>query len=115
MLPVLGPSNPRDGIGILVDIYLDPMFYAAEAADIEDFLLARTLAEGIDKRARNIETIEDLKRDSIDFYARVRSLYRQSRANEINNGETPDDIPTPGLYSFGFDSDDEENPEGAAN
>ena len=115
VLPVLGPSNPRDGIGILVDLYLDPMVYAAEAADIEDFLLARTLAEGIDKRARNIETIEDLKRDSIDFYARVRSLYRQSRANEINNGEAPDDIPTPGLYSFGFDSDDQENPEGEAN
>jgi len=115
VLPVLGPSNPRDGIGILVDMYLDPMIYAAEAADIEDFLLARTLAEGIDRRARNIETIEDLKRDSIDFYARVRSLYRQSRANEINNGEAPDDIPTPGLYSFGFDSDDEENPEGEPN
>jgi phospholipid-binding lipoprotein MlaA len=115
VLPVLGPSNPRDGIGILVDIYLDPMFYAAEAADIEDFLLARTLAEGIDKRARNIETIEDLKRDSIDFYARVRSLYRQSRANEINNGEAPEDSPTPGLYSFGFDSDDEQTPEGAPN
>ena len=115
VLPVLGPSSPRDGIGILVDMYLDPMIYAAEAADIEDFVLARTLAEGIDKRARNIETIEDLKRDSIDFYARVRSLYRQSRANEINNGEAPDDIPTPGLYSFGFDSDDEENPEGEPN
>ncbi len=115
VLPIFGPSSPRDGIGMLVDIYLDPMTYAAEAADIEDFLLARTLAGGIDSRARNIETIEDLKRDSIDFYARVRSLYRQSRANEINNGEAPEDTPTPGLYSFGFDSDDEENPAGQPN
>ncbi len=115
VLPVFGPSSPRDGIGMLVDLYLDPMTYAAEAADVEDFLLARTVAGGIDKRARNIDIIEDLKRDSIDFYARVRSLYRQSRANEINNGEAPDDIPTPGLYSFGFDSDDEPNPEGEPN
>ena len=115
VLPVFGPSNPRDGIGMLVDFYLDPMTYAAEAADIEDFLLARTLAGGIDKRARNIDTIEDLKRDSIDFYARVRSLYRQSRANEINNGEAPEDIPIPGLYSFGFDGDDEEKPEDEVN
>ena len=115
VLPIFGPSNPRDGIGMLVDIYLDPITYAAEAADVEDFLLARTVAEGIDTRARNIETIEDLKRDSIDFYARVRSLYRQSRSNEINNGEAPDAIPTPGLYSFGFDSDDEEKPEGEPN
>lgn len=115
VLPILGPSNPRDGIGMLVDMYLDPMAYAAEAADVEDFLLARTVAGGIDKRARNIDTIEDLKRDSIDFYARVRSLYRQSRVNEINNGEAPEDTPTPGLYSFGFDSDDDETPEDTVN
>jgi phospholipid-binding lipoprotein MlaA len=115
VLPILGPSNPRDGIGILVDFYLDPVVYAAEAADIEDFLLARTVAEGIDTRARNIETIEDLKRDSIDFYARVRSLYRQSRVNDINNGKAPEDTPTPGLYSFGIDSDDEQAPESQAN
>lgn len=115
VLPVLGPSNPRDGIGMLVDMYLDPMAYAAEAADVEDFLLARTVAGGIDKRARNIDTIEDLKRDSIDFYARVRSLYRQSRVNEINNGEAPEDTPTPGLYSFSFDSDDDETPEDTVN
>jgi phospholipid-binding lipoprotein MlaA len=73
------------------------------------------VAEGIDTRARNIETIEDLKRDSIDFYARVRSLYRQSRVNDINNGEAPEDTPTPGLYSFGIDSDDEQAPEDQAN
>lgn len=115
VLPILGPSNPRDGIGLLVDIYLDPMTYAAEAADVEDFLIARTVVEGVDKRARNIETIEDLRRDSIDFYARVRSLYRQSRANEINNGEASEDTPTPGLYSFGFESDDEEKPDGDPN
>ncbi len=115
VLPIFGPSNPRDGIGMLVDFYLDPVAYAAEAADIEDLILARTVAGGIDTRARNIETIEDLKRDSIDFYARVRSLYRQSRTNEINNGEVPEDTPTPGLYSFDFDSDDDEEPEAQAN
>jgi phospholipid-binding lipoprotein MlaA len=109
VLPVLGPSSPRDGIGMLVDYYMDPISYAADAADIEDLALARTVADGIDTRARNIETINDLQRDSIDFYARVRSLYRQSRANEINNGMAPEDTPTPGLYSFGFESDDEEN------
>ncbi len=98
VLPIFGPSNPRDGIGMLVDMYLDPMSYAAEAADIEDLIMARKIASGIDKRARNLDTIEDLKRDSIDFYARVRSLHRQSRANEINNGEAPEDAPLLDLY-----------------
>jgi phospholipid-binding lipoprotein MlaA len=115
VLPIFGPSSPRDGIGMLVDMYLDPVTYAAEAADVQDFMLVRTVASGIDKRARNLDTIEDLKRDSIDFYARIRSLYRQSRANEINNGAAPEDAPLPGLYSFGFDSDDEEKPEDEIN
>ncbi len=115
VLPIFGPSNPRDGVGMLVDIYLDPLTYAAQATDTEAYLVARTVVEGIDLRSRNIEIVDDLKRDSIDFYARVRSLYRQSRANDINNGEASDDTPTPGLYSFDFDGDDEENPEGTSN
>jgi len=107
VLPILGPSSPRDGIGMLVDYYLDPISYAADAADVEDLLLARTIADGIDTRARNIEVIEDLQRDSIDFYARVRSLYRQSRANDIRNGLAPEESPTPGLYRFDIENDDE--------
>jgi phospholipid-binding lipoprotein MlaA len=115
VLPIIGPSNPRDGVGILADIYLDPVTYAAESADAEDWLIARLVAEGIDRRSRNIEIIEDLRRDSIDFYARVRSLHRQARANAINNGRAPADSPTQDLYNFGFDSDDEKTPEDAPN
>jgi phospholipid-binding lipoprotein MlaA len=115
VLPIFGPSNPRDGVGMLVDIYLDPLTYAAQATDSEAYLVARTIVEGIDLRSRNIEVVDDLKRDSIDFYARVRSLYRQSRANDINNGEASGDTPTPGLYSFDFDGDDKDDPEGKSN
>ena len=115
VLPVFGPSNPRDGVGMLADIYLDPLTYAAQAADAEAYLVARTVIEGIDLRSRNIETVDDLKRDSIDFYARVRSLYRQSRANDISNGETSGDTPTPGLYSFDFEGDEEDKPDGQSN
>jgi phospholipid-binding lipoprotein MlaA len=115
VLPIIGPSNPRDGIGILADIYLDPVTYAAESEDAEDWLIVRLVAEGIDRRSRNIEIIEDLRRDSIDFYARVRSLHRQARANEINNGRIPVGTPASDLYNFGFDSDDEKAPEDAPN
>ncbi len=115
VLPIFGPSNPRDGIGILVDTFLDPLYYVAEANDAEEYLLARTVIRGIDARSRNIEALDDLKRDSIDFYARIRSLYRQRRANEISNGETQGDMPTPGLYSFDVDADDEDKPEGESN
>jgi len=115
VLPVLGPSNPRDGAGLLVDLYLNPLTYAFDSVDADDWVVPRIAAEAIDKRSRNIEVIEDLRRDSIDFYARVRSLHRQSRTNEINNGRVPVDSPTSDLYNFGFDSDDEKAPEDAPN
>jgi phospholipid-binding lipoprotein MlaA len=41
----------------------------------------------LDLRARNMETLDDIERDSLDYYAATRSLYRQYRANEIRNGE----------------------------
>ena len=115
VLPIFGPSNPRDGIGILVDTFLDPLTYVAHNNDAEEYLIARAGIAGIDLRSRNIEVLDDLKRDSIDFYARIRSLYRQSRANAISNGAAQDDMPMPGLYSFDFDADDEDKLEGESN
>ena len=115
VLPLFGPSSIRDGVGILVDTFLDPLTYVAQANDAEEYLLARTAVTGIDKRSRNIETLDDLRRDSIDFYARIRSLYRQTRQNNINNGEAPDDSPVPGLYSLDFDLDMDEDQVGQTN
>jgi phospholipid-binding lipoprotein MlaA len=89
VLPILGPSSLRDGSGRIVDIFLDPLTYIAP----QEFNLGRTATEGVDFRSRNIEELDDLKADSLDFYARIRSLYRQFRANEINNGATSDDAP----------------------
>ena len=89
VLPVLGPSSLRDGGGRIVDIFLDPLTYLAP----QEFNLGRAAASGIDYRSRNIEELDELKADSLDFYARIRSLYRQYRVNEINNGAPPAEAP----------------------
>lgn len=99
VLPILGPSTARDAVGLLVDSYLDPLGYVAD----DEILLGRRLVQGIDFRARNIENIEELKRDSIDYYARIRSVYLQRRIDEINNGERSDSYPAPGLSWDGVD------------
>ncbi|MGH6946638.1 MAG: MlaA family lipoprotein [Kiloniellales bacterium] len=101
VLPLLGPSNPRDGVGLVVDSLIDPVTYLAGS----EFGLGRTIVGGVDKRARNIELIEELRRDSVDFYARIRSLYRQNRANEIRNGAPAEGSPTPGFSDFDFTSE----------
>ncbi|WP_193367670.1 MlaA family lipoprotein [Pelagibius marinus] len=89
VLPILGPSSLRDGTGRIVDIFLDPLTYLAP----REFGLGRAVATGVDFRARNIEELDALEADSLDFYARIRSLYRQNRVNEINNGAPTGEVP----------------------
>lgn len=110
VLPLFGPSSIRDGVGRVVDIFLDPLTYVARDQDLENEFLLRPALEGLDTRERNIEFLEDLERDSIDFYARVRSLWRQNRQNEIDNGRESSPSQTPGLTSLNYDieSNDEQ-------
>ncbi len=86
VLPLFGPSNPRDAIGLAVDSFLDPWDTLLRAAGVEYGPPARTLLNAVDLRARNIDALDDILRTSIDYYATLRSLYRQRRADEISNG-----------------------------
>ncbi len=97
VLPLFGPSSVRDGIGLGVDHLLDPWPYVLNAANVErdtEILLGRRILGGIDTRSRNIETVEELKRDSVDFYARLRSLFLQKRRSEINNAKDGNELST---------------------
>jgi phospholipid-binding lipoprotein MlaA len=93
MLPVLGPSSPRDTAGRGGDIALDPLTWIRFKQHIW-WQGGRMYMKVLDARARNIDTLEGLERHSVDFYASTRSLYRQFRASEIRNGQ-PDvkDLP----------------------
>jgi phospholipid-binding lipoprotein MlaA len=87
-LPIIGPSNPRDVTGRLVDYALDPLTWVGYVYDVSYINTARAGLDAIDTRARNLEAIDELKKGSVDFYATVRSLYRQRRNDLIKNGET---------------------------
>jgi phospholipid-binding lipoprotein MlaA len=86
VLPVIGPSNPRDAAGDLVDVGLDPTTYISFRSSIY-WMLGRSTLHVVDVRARNIDTIEELERSSVDLYATERSLYRQHRNAEIHGGK----------------------------
>ena len=92
VLPVLGPSNPRDGIGYGVDAYADPWSHLGSGASVTAVDWSRYGVDGIDQRSRNIETLDELQRNAIDFYAQLRSLFRQHRASVLRHGE-PAPIP----------------------
>ncbi len=87
ILPVLGPSNPRDGIGMGVDGYADPWGHWASNVHYGWTSYARYGVDGIDQRQRNLETFDELQRNAIDFYAELRSLFRQHRAQVLRHGE----------------------------
>ena len=100
VLPVLGPSTIRDTVGSFANVLGgDPWYNVTVANDTQYFsefdYWGTRVATGIDFRAKNIDSFENLEKNSMDFYASVRSLYLQDRQMKISNSdditETMDD------------------------
>ena len=92
VLPVLGPSTIRDTAGSFVNVLGGDPWYNASAHGNNQFLseriyLTSKALSGIDFRADNIESFDNLEKNSIDFYASVKSLYLQDRENKIKNNQ----------------------------
>jgi phospholipid-binding lipoprotein MlaA len=105
VLPVLGPSNPRDAVGRGVDsVILDPFGLLNTVVDVgvdSDFLdilsYSRTGATAADTRARPLEATDELRRTSLDYYAAIRSAFRQNREQTIRSGLPPEPTGAPGV------------------
>ncbi len=91
VVPVLGPSNPRDLAGKGVDSVIDPWGYVFAHYDVDELTYVRTALEGIDLRARNLDTLDAIRKGAVDYYATMRSLYRQHRNDAIKDGENAND------------------------
>jgi len=91
--PFLGPDPPRDAAGQIVDIFFDPTTYLRYKQHMW-WSIGRGAVGVIDLRARGAAMVQSIERGSVDYYASVRSLYRQHRQSEINNGKTnTNDLP----------------------
>ena len=99
MLPLFGPSNPRDAVGRVVDFLADPFNMWAANTEREHLRFARAGVQAVELRANSLELIDDLEKTSLDFYAAIRSLYRQRRAEQISNGKGGANLPAPGINS----------------
>ena len=92
VLPVLGPSTIRDTAGSFVNVLGGDPWYNASIHGNNEFLnegvyIASKGLDGIDFRSENLESLNNLEKNSIDFYASLRSLYLQDRENKIKNNQ----------------------------
>ena len=92
VLPVLGPSTVRDTAGSFANILGGDPWYNASVHGNNEFLsegayIASKALSGVNFRADNIESFENLEKNSIDFYASLKSLYLQDRENKIKNAQ----------------------------
>ena len=90
VLPVLGPSTVRDTAASVANFIGGDAWYNVTVkndtqyfSDV-DYYSSRILS-GVNFRAKNFDAIENLEKNSIDFYASVKSLYLQDRQQRILN------------------------------
>ena len=84
-LPFLGPSNARDGVGKIVDIFLDPFRIFAEDADVENEYFLAAMTGKFDGYSSMIAMMDKLEASSLDYYVTLRTFYTQNREASVKN------------------------------
>tara|TARA_A100001011_G_C14071651_1_gene740555 strand:+ start:92 stop:841 length:750 start_codon:yes stop_codon:yes gene_type:complete len=95
VLPILGPTTARDALGLVGNVFIDPVYQVTHNTETDMVIGNDNLQEhnyyyyrgtdAVDFRSKNIESIESLQNNSIDFYASIKSLYLQNRAQKVAN------------------------------
>jgi len=86
VLPLFGPSNIRDAVGLGVDTIMSPWQYIVTVGGptVETtYTASQMTASALTRREENIEGLDALREGSLDFYAQMRSVYRQHRAKQL--------------------------------
>ena len=85
MLPIFGPSSVRDAFGLGVDTITNPVSFAYRMNGIGlEGRLSGPSVRGVAKREKYLDYLDEMKEGSLDFYATMRSLYRQKRKKDIS-------------------------------
>lgn len=85
VLPMIGPSNVRDTVGMVGDMAMDPLNWYMWNNDKDDLATGRMVATYLTAKDRVYDMQKDLKVNSLDYYAAVRSIMTQRRNAVIND------------------------------
>lgn len=78
VVPFLGPTTIRDGIGQAIDAAASPAAWG-----IGELQVVAPYVIGGYRTIEQLQGLEDVELDSVDYYARLRSVYIQKRRGEL--------------------------------
>lgn len=84
VLPIFGPSNLRDGVGMFADRFVEPIPSPFYLKMKREEIWALSAFEKINWLSLDKDTYESIKRDSLDPYLFIRNAYMQKRAAEVD-------------------------------
>ena len=95
VLPLLGPSSIRDGVGLLGEAFLNPTvavtFSDIRQRDKNIIIYGTNTVFFVNQRSRMIETINSAKEASVDYYSFIKHAYQQNRQSVIFDGTPPEE------------------------
>ncbi|MBP5398826.1 MAG: VacJ family lipoprotein [Alphaproteobacteria bacterium] len=103
MAPFFGPFTVRSATGYIADGFSNPIYWAAINDKNYSAKISYSYAavKAINSRERSLDLLDDLEKNSVDFYSTVRSAYLQNRQKMNQCGS--DNVPS---YDFDFDDED---------
>ncbi len=99
VLPILGPSSMRDATGLMVDSYADPLRLYLYNTHQEEWHYARLGLTAVSTREELLDLLDDLQKNSFDYYAALRSTYIQRRAALVND-QNPELASSPSIPDY---------------
>ncbi len=98
VLPILGPTTARDSMGLIADSFIDPFAHItlrekelfSVSGNELDFYSLKSI-DAVDFRSENITNFDSLKKNSIDLYSSLKSVYLQDRERKIKNSDNNQD------------------------
>lgn len=109
VMPVIGPSTPRYLVGWGVDSFASPTFWALYDVDdkgVEAAVWGSYVLKYTNKRAEAMALLDDLEKNSVDFYTTMKSAFLQNRQKYVS---LCGDKAAASQPSYDFDFDDEDD------
>ncbi len=85
-LPLYGPSTTRDAVGVIVNIFTNPIDFAP-TRPIDNLGVYTEIVRRMGDRGRYSDTVDSILYESADSYAQTRLLYLQNRRFELAQGD----------------------------